>query len=280
MTDGAQPSDLETFQAEVAWVALRAIGPSGFALAGAGALIAHGVVTRPTEDLDLFSPTAKGAAHVSDMLQDALRAAGYEVTVLEAASQHGGEFVRLDVQGTGNRVQVDVARDWRRHRPVQLAVGPVLHLDDAVASKVTAMIGRGLPRDYLDVFAAERRFDRERLLLLAFQRDPGLRVLDVALAMRQLDRLPDEPFIDYALTYAQVEQVRRGFDSWPRDAEHDLQGKRAHDRAQLPVAPPTDDPEIDRPVPPTSAPRRAAPVNSRPQSPPPVRSERRPGPAR
>ncbi len=273
--------DLEAFQAEVARVALRAIGPSGFALAGAGALIAHGVVTRPTEDLDLFSPTPEGPAHVSSMLQDALRAAGYEVTVLEAASQHGGEFVRLNVQGTGHRVQVDVARDWRQHQPVQLAVGPVLHLDDAVASKVTAMIGRGLPRDYLDVFAAAQRFDRERLLLLAFQRDPGLRVLDVALAMRQLDRLPDEPFIGYGITAAQLEQVRRGFDSWPRDAAHDLQAKRAHDRAQLPLAQPADDPGIASAGRPTSAPPRATAVSPRPQSPPPVRRpERRGGPAR
>lgn len=272
--------DLEAFQAEVAWVALRAIGPAGFALAGAGALIAHGVVTRPTEDLDLFSPTAQGPAQVSSMLQDALRAGGYEVTVLEAASQHGGEFVRLNVQGTTHRVQVDVARDWRQHPPVQLAVGPVLHLDDAVASKVAAMIGRGLPRDYLDVFAAGQRFDRERLLLLAFQRDPGLRVLDVALAMRQLDRLPDEPFIDYGITPAQVEQARRGFDSWPRDAAHDLQGKRAHDRAQLPLRQPADDGGIDRAGPPTSVALRAFPVTPRPQTPPSVRPERRNGPAR
>lgn len=34
------------------------------------------------------------------------------------------------------------------------------------------------PRDYLDVAAAQRRYDRGQLLQLAFQSDPGMRVLD------------------------------------------------------------------------------------------------------
>lgn len=47
---------LDGFQAEIAEVALRAIDGQGFALAGAGAMVAHGVISRPTQDLDLFTP--------------------------------------------------------------------------------------------------------------------------------------------------------------------------------------------------------------------------------
>jgi hypothetical protein len=83
--------------------------------------------------------------------------------------------------------------------PVRMQIGPVLHVDDAVGSKVTAMIGRGLPRDYIDVAAALRHYDRNELLRLAFYRDPGLRVVDVAHCMQLLDRLPDAPFADYGL---------------------------------------------------------------------------------
>lgn len=115
-------------------------------------------------------------------MQAALAGAGYTVTVLEAPEAHGGEFVRLDVSRAGRSVHVDVARDWRQHTPVQLDVGPVLHLDDAVGSKLTAMLGRGLPRDYIDVAAATLRYQREQLLHLVFTRDPGLRVLDMAQA--------------------------------------------------------------------------------------------------
>lgn len=45
------------------------------------------------------------------------------------------------------------------------------------------MIGRGLPRDYIDVAAATMRYTRADLLHCAFTRDPGLRVIDVAHAM-------------------------------------------------------------------------------------------------
>jgi hypothetical protein len=222
------PSGLDGFQAEIAEVALRAIGPEGFALAGAGALVVHGVISRPTQDLDLFSPAEGGPGQVSASLRAALSDAGCQVRVLEPAEQHAGEFLRLQVQRGEHVVEVDVARDWRQHPPVHMQIGPVLHLDDAVASKVTAMIGRGLPRDYIDVAAAMRRYDRNGLLRLAFHRDPGLRVLDVAHCMQLLDRLPDAPFGDYGLKDADIRQVRRNFQDWPRDQAQDEDGRRAH----------------------------------------------------
>lgn len=56
MSGELSSAGLDGFQAEIAEVALRALGPHGFALAGAGALVAHGVISRPTQDLDLFTP--------------------------------------------------------------------------------------------------------------------------------------------------------------------------------------------------------------------------------
>jgi hypothetical protein len=178
------PPGLDHFQAEIAEVALRPIGQHGFALAGAGALVAHGVISRPTQDLDLFTPAQGGPGQAGAALLTALTDAGCQVQLLESAEQHGGEFMRLQVHRGEHVVDIDLARDWRQHPPVRMQVGPVLHVEDAVASKVTAMIGRGLPRDYIDVAAALRRYDRDDLLRLAFHRDPGLRVLDVALCMR------------------------------------------------------------------------------------------------
>lgn len=235
---GEPPSaGLDGFQAEIAAVALRAIGEHGFALAGAGALAAHGVISRPTQDLDLFTPAEGGPGEASAALLAALTDAGCQVRVLEAAEQHGGEFVRLQVRRDRHVVDIDLARDWRQHPPVRMQLGPVLHVDDAVASKVTAMIGRGLPRDYIDVAAALRRYDRDELLRLTFHRDPGLRVLDVALCMQQLDRLPDAPFADYGLTDDDVRQVRRTLQDWPRDHEQDHEGRRAHGEVHQPDRP-------------------------------------------
>lgn len=228
MSAGPPPPGLEGFQAEIAQVALRAIGLHGFALAGAGALVVHGVISRPTQDLDFFGPAEGGPGQVSESLRAALSDAGCQVQVLEPAEQHGGEFLRLQVQRDEHVVDIDVARDWRQHPPVSMQIGPVLHIEDAVASKVAAMVGRGLPRDYIDVAAALRRYDRNDLLRLAFHRDPGLRVLDVADCMKLLDRLPDAPFADYRLTDDDVRQVRHSFQDWPRDHEQDHEGRRIH----------------------------------------------------
>ncbi len=232
MSDELDEPGLHGFQAEVAEIALRAIAGQGFALAGAGALVAHGLITRPTEDLDLFSPTEGGPGEVSAPLQAALTGAGCHVEVLEAAERHSGEFLRLHVHRGEHVVDIDVARDWRQHPPVRMQIGPVLHVDDAVASKVTAMIGRGLPRDYIDVAAALSRYDRSELLRLAFHRDPGLRVIDVAHSMQLLDRLPDAPFADYGLTDDDVLQVRRSLQDWPRNHEQDEAGRSVHAQAQ------------------------------------------------
>jgi hypothetical protein len=131
--------------------------------------------------------------------------------VTRAPVENAGEFAQLHVTRDGQTTQVDLGRDGRAHEAVVLDIGPVLHLDDAVASKVTALLGRGLARDYIDVAAALDRYPRRRLLQLAFERDPGLRVLDVALAAQRLDQLPDGRFGRYGLDPDQVLSVRTHF---------------------------------------------------------------------
>jgi Nucleotidyl transferase AbiEii toxin, Type IV TA system len=49
----------------------------GFALGGGNALIAHGVIDRPTEDIDLFTDREHGVAAAADAVEAALRRAGY-----------------------------------------------------------------------------------------------------------------------------------------------------------------------------------------------------------
>jgi hypothetical protein len=77
----------------------------------------------------------------------ALEQAGYRVAVLRPPEANQGEFARLGATSGEQTMYLDLARDWRRWPPVHLELGPVLHLDDAVSSKVTAMVSRRLPRD-------------------------------------------------------------------------------------------------------------------------------------
>jgi hypothetical protein len=45
------------------------------------------------------------------------------------------------------RAKVELGVDWRKNKPILLAVGPVLHADDAVANKVCALFGRAEVRN-------------------------------------------------------------------------------------------------------------------------------------
>ena len=141
---------LDPFQADVARIALAA-AEHGFALAGGNALVAHGIVERPTEDVDLFTPEPGGPGAVTDAVRDALLEAGYDVDVTRRPEAQQGEFARLEVTRGDDTMHVDLARDWRRWPPVQLDVGPVLHIEDAVGSKTAALVARRAPRDFIDV---------------------------------------------------------------------------------------------------------------------------------
>jgi len=77
---------------EVAAVALRAAGRYGFALGGGNALIAHGVIDRPTEDVDLFTDREHGVAAAADAVEAALRQAGYTAERQDKTAGLAGVF--------------------------------------------------------------------------------------------------------------------------------------------------------------------------------------------
>lgn len=220
---------MDPFQEDVARLALDVAARHGFALAGGNALAAHGLVDRPTEDVDLFSPEPGSPGSVAEAVRSALEQAGYEVQVARAPETTNGEFAQFLVSRGGHEARLDLARDWRQRPPVRLSPGPVLHMDDAVGSKVGAMVGRGLPRDFIDVAAVVDRYSREQLMRLAFVRDPGLRVVDFTDALRRLDRLPAGDFARYGMDDEAVSDLRNRFSGWPRDPDEDAEGHAVHE---------------------------------------------------
>lgn len=228
----ARKSGLDAFQDEVARTALAAAAEYGFALAGAGALLAHGLVQRPTQDVDLFSPQPGSPGRAVLAVTAALERAGFEVTADQPPSDVQADFVRLTAARGDEICTIDLARDWRQHPPVDLDVGPVLDLDDAVASKVAAMLGRGLPRDFIDVAAALGRYSRHQLLVLTYLRDPGLRPEDAGFAASAFDRLHPEDFTGYGLNDQEFAVLQQRFSDWPRHGAPDPEAVTAHTAAQ------------------------------------------------
>lgn len=215
----------DAFELEVARIALAAAHDHGFALGGGHALIAHGIVDRPTEDIDLFTDTAGGVQPAAGKVARRLADAGLHVEQVAETDDLAGIFegferdmVEFVVTRDHHAIRLTLARLGRDRQPVVMDVGPVLHIDDVIGSKVAALVTRAEARDLIDVAAAQRRYTRHDLVRLGRQHDPALTGEDFADAMDRLDRLDDVVFRElYDLSPQAVAELRARFADWPRD---------------------------------------------------------------
>ena len=197
---------IDELQRKVAVIALRTAARHGFALAGGNALIAHGIIDRPTQDVDLFSDQEMGVAAAAQAVEDALRKAGFQAErrdttggleeLFEGMGQGLAEWI-ITAAG-GQQTMLQMAYFDRSHGPVTMDVGPVLDLEDLAAGKAIALVSRAEPRDY------------------ATRLDPGLESRDFAEAGQRLDRMPDRLFARYGLSPQDVARLRERFADWPR----------------------------------------------------------------
>ena len=208
------------FYTDVARVALAVAERHGFVLGGGFAWLINGLVERPTEDVDLFTDTDGAAGAAADAVCAALREAGYTVHEEEAddlLELFAGFDQREFTVGDGTRtVRLTLSRLDRRQSPVMMDVGPVMHLDDLIATKVAALVNRREVRDYIDVAAALERYSVDELLELARRQDPALEDDDIVAAGRYLDRLDDGRFTFYGLDATRIAALRARLAAWPR----------------------------------------------------------------
>ena len=213
-------SDIE-MQRQVTQIALAAAGrDSEFALAGSGAVREHGLIERPTQDVDLFT-----ARQDNRMFDDALR------RVEGALLEHGFQverqrvfegYARLGVSASdGRATEIDLGVDWRAQPAVQLDVGPVLSQDDAVGNKVAALFSRGEARDYLDVDAIREsgRYTDTQLLELARKADGGFDLDWFAQALAGVRRVHYEEVAAYGVSQRGFEGVQHRLGQWGAQIE-------------------------------------------------------------
>ncbi len=215
---------IDELQREVATIALRTAARHGFALAGGNALIAHGIIDRPTDDVDLFSDQETGVAAAAQAVEDALREAGFRAErrdrtdgledLFEGMSEGLAEWIITAPDGQQTMLQI--AHFDRNHGPVTMDVGPVLDLEDLAGWKTVALVSRVEPRDYVDMAAALEHYTVDQLIGFAKRLDPGLEDREFTEAGRQLDRMPDRLFARYGLGHRDLVRLRERFAGWPR----------------------------------------------------------------
>ena len=207
---------MDSLHERLARLALTAASGHGFCLAGGYAVQAHGFLDRPSEDVDLFT-TSAAEDHFPDALATVI--AAYEGDGLDVAVTAASPgFARLQIidPTTRTTAKVELGIDWRAHPPVALAIGPVLHPDDAVANKVCALYARAQARDYIDVDAVLRsdRYTGDQLLALAESHDPGFDKAMFVTALRAIHRLPPAEFTPYGLTTGGVANLTARMERW------------------------------------------------------------------
>lgn len=103
-------------QRAAATLILNVISGDDFALAGSGALREHGLIDRPTQDVDLFTIEAATERFVTAVERTiaTLTKHGYHVVPVRSAAQ----FARLAVTASDDyQFEVDFGVDWRAHDP-------------------------------------------------------------------------------------------------------------------------------------------------------------------
>jgi Nucleotidyl transferase AbiEii toxin, Type IV TA system len=154
--------------ARVASVALTAAAKHGFAVGGGNALLAHGVISRPTQDIDLFTNQEHGVEAAAGAVQAALRDAGFHAErehdsagladIFPGLGEGLAEWV-ITAPG-GQQLTVQLAYFDRSHDAVAMDIGPVLDLEDVASGKVCALASRVEPRDYADTARMLERYSR------------------------------------------------------------------------------------------------------------------------
>jgi hypothetical protein len=205
---------VDAFHERLARTGLAVARRYGFALAGGYAVQAAGLLERLSEDIDLFTAwdrreelTAAVAAVVQTYRDDGL--------AVDIERQYD-TFARLIVTDGRRTSKVELGVDWRANEPVLLAIGPVLHPDDAVANKMGALYGRALARDFVDIDAALQsgRYTRDAVLQLAERADRGFDRRTFADALGQANLLDPDDFAQYGITGKALDDLRARFAAW------------------------------------------------------------------
>ncbi len=115
---------MDPFHERLARVGLAALAEYGFALAGGYAVQAHGILDRPSEDIDLFT-TLASEARFAEAVRVAAAAFAADGLSVEVLVENPGFARLLVIDASGGRSsKVELGIDWRQYPPTTLDIGP------------------------------------------------------------------------------------------------------------------------------------------------------------
>lgn len=188
---------LSSGQERAAAILLSASG-SRMALGGGGALIAHGLVDRDSEDLDAFIDAREDFQAVASRVRAAFEGANYEINhndSLGDPSQILTWYVRPRKTSSRGRptlpLKIQLLRDPILLDPVPGRYGPMIDPVELGAQKLTVIYEDARPRDYDDLARIATHYRLDRIIEVADERH--FQPLDrpmIAATLRQVARIP------------------------------------------------------------------------------------------
>ncbi|MEV6196176.1 nucleotidyl transferase AbiEii/AbiGii toxin family protein [Streptomyces sp. NPDC051920] len=195
--------------------ALAAGHPYGLALMGGYAVQAHGIVHRPSQDLDFATEHPASMREIVDQLAQSLSDQGWRITVIDVAPLKA-RFLATD-PATGAACEVDLLKEVLWRPPVVMDIGPVLDLDDLIGTKVRALGDRGLARDAIDVHAARHLYTIPQLENLAARRPEEFDLHELHDRLESLEWVSDAEFEAYGMDSGHINELRQWAQQWMED---------------------------------------------------------------
>jgi hypothetical protein len=174
---GSSPSRLTGLQRR--FLEAFARRSSAFFLTGGAVLAGWTLAHRQTEDLDLFT-TDDHAMSESDRL---VRGTAAEVGASVESIRSHPDFKRYLVRAGGDSLLVDVVRDRAPQLYPKVARDGILTdaVEEIVANKLCALVGRSEIRDLVDLYFLERAgYAAERFVGDAARKDAGVTAATIA----------------------------------------------------------------------------------------------------
>lgn len=203
----------------IARIALDAIGEKyDYVLAGSMALRAHGLASRPVDDIDLFNQPDIGSNAITarEEVIVALTDAGYTVKVenVWCLEQAADLTVSDPARSEDEPVTIQMVPMQMDYVPVDIDGIPVIAVQDSIHLKAEAVAWRTAAKDYIDLAEMNAVLGPEMVdTHIQSMHDP-LDEVTFRSQLAHVAEIPDEHFAQYGVDAYQAAEVRQHILAW------------------------------------------------------------------
>lgn len=204
-----RPEQLTYLQLDLATIFFSLDEAADYLVAGGAALLASDLITRPTEDLDLFAaaPTTS-VTQAKDAFMRALAERRCGIVLIHDSPT----FCRMVVSRAGEETLVDLAIDSPPQvRPTITVLGPTLAPLELAGRKLLALFDRAEARDFADTYMLAQRFGTEAMIEQAQALEAGFELGVLAQMIRTIERFDDH---EIPLPTGELSGLRTFFAGW------------------------------------------------------------------